>query len=162
MTIQYKYFSIPADDPEEEEELNRFLRSVKVLKVHHEFCAATGTPAWYARVDYLAAGKAENQTHDKIKERKDYKKLLSPDEFALFAILRDWRKKVGDQEKSPLYTIFTNEQLAKIAGQRPETVQQLKEIEGVGDSRVGKYGNSVISIIKSHQLSATSRQQADS
>ena len=43
--MQFKYFSIPAEDPDTAEEIqNRFLRSVKVLTVSQEFHARGDRP----------------------------------------------------------------------------------------------------------------------
>ena len=49
------------------------------------------------------------------KQRVDYKEVLSPADFALFAKLRDWRKATAEQEGIPVYAVLTNEQLAAIA-----------------------------------------------
>jgi superfamily II DNA helicase RecQ len=46
-----------------------------------------------------------------------------------------------------VYTIFTNEQLAAVAQKRTATLSGLKEIEGVGDSRISKYGEEIIKLI---------------
>jgi len=62
---------------------------------------------------------------------------LSQEDFALFVKLRDWRKQAASLEAVPVYTIFTNEQLAAIAQKRTATLSDLKTINGVGESRVG-------------------------
>ncbi len=147
MTLQYKYFAIPANDPQTEQELNVFLRSVKVLNIHHEFSTDSGSPCWYARVEYLAGGQPEQSPAAK-KKGKDYKEILPPEDFLLFSLLRDWRKKKGGVEQVPLYTILTNEQLAKIAGQRPVNKKELAEIEGIGESRIVKYGDAVLALVR--------------
>jgi superfamily II DNA helicase RecQ len=65
----------------------------------------------------------------------------------LFAQLREWRKSEAAEIGVPVYTIFTNEQLAKIAEQKIRTKAGLQEIEGVGEAKVKKYGEAVIEIV---------------
>ena len=66
--MQMAFYSIPArGDSGLQEDLNRFLRSHRVPTVHREFVPLT-------------------------KPRVDYKEVLSTEDFALFAKLRDWRK----------------------------------------------------------------------
>ena len=80
------------------------------------------------------------------KQRVDYKEVLSPADFALFAKLRDWRKATSETEGIPVYAVLTNEQLAAIATKRPETAAQLREIEGIGEAKAGKYGEAVLAV----------------
>ena len=44
----------------------------------------------------------------------DYRQILSEEDFAVFAKLRDLRKKLAENTGVPVYAVFTNEQLAQI------------------------------------------------
>ena len=44
----------------------------------------------------------------------------------------------------PVYVVFSNEQLAAMVRQRVASKAALKEIEGLGDARVEKYGAAVL------------------
>jgi len=90
----------------------------------------------------------------------DYKDVLSPEDFAVFAKLREWRKKTADAEAVPVYTIFNNEQLAKIVEKKIITKKALQEIEGVGEARVKKYGDAVISIMTSPEVTETKKAES--
>lgn len=81
------------------------------------------------------------------RERVDYKEVLSPDDFALFARLRDWRKAAAEKEGVPVYAVLTNGQLAAIATKRPGTAAQLREVEGVGEAKAGRYGEAVLRVV---------------
>lgn len=81
------------------------------------------------------------------KQRVDYKEVLSPEDFALFARLRDWRKATAEQEGIPVYAVLTNEQLATMATQRPDSLAGLKEIDGLGEGKAGKYGAAVLDVV---------------
>jgi superfamily II DNA helicase RecQ len=74
----------------------------------------------------------------------DYKEVLKPEEFEVFSRLRDWRKGVAEKDSVPVYVVFTNEQLAEMVKRRVSTKAALKEIEGVGESRIEKYGDAVL------------------
>jgi len=146
--MQYKFFTIPAAAPgEAEEALNGFLRAHRVLTVSREFLADAANPRWCLAVEYLAVpgpGKGDEGS----RQRRDYKEILPPEDFALFVRLREWRKAVAEREGVPVYTIFTNEQLARIAGGRIAGKGALGEIDGVGEGRVNKYGDEVIALVR--------------
>lgn len=74
--------------------------------------------------------------------------MLSPENFAIFARLRDWRKETAAREAAQLYNVFMNDQLAAMVEKRITTKKGLMEIEGVGEARVEKYGDAVLAILK--------------
>jgi superfamily II DNA helicase RecQ len=124
MALQLKFFIVPIRGIEEAEaEINRFLRSVRVVSIQREFVGQGDNSFWSMAVEYLANG-AGSPTGSK-KSRIDYKEVLSPEAFAVFAKLREWRKKKAAQEAVPVYTIFTNEQLSQIAEKNVTTKEGL-------------------------------------
>jgi len=102
-------------------------------------------------IEYLSGEGATSAKSGKAnRKRVDYKEVLSPEDFALFVRLRDWRKQVAASEGVPVYTIFNNEQLAVIAERRISSLSELQGIEGVGEARVKKYGETIVSILRRH------------
>ncbi|OQX17615.1 MAG: hypothetical protein BWK80_39380 [Desulfobacteraceae bacterium IS3] len=147
MSLQYKFFIIPtADSAQAESELNRFLRSVRVITIHREFVANGQNTFWSMAVEYLHDG-VHSETASSGKRKVDYKEVLSPEDFTLFSKLREWRKNTADQEGIAMYLILTNEQMAKIAEKRITTEAALKEVAGVSDTRAKKYSEAVIKIV---------------
>jgi superfamily II DNA helicase RecQ len=151
--MQWAFYRIPVNGESEAEELNRFLRTVRVLNCHREFVGQGNTSYWALAVEYLpgeagSRGKRETGGAEKV----DFKTVLSPDDFALFARLREWRKLVGTSEAVPVYTIFTNDQLAEIARRRPSSHAALGDIEGIGAGRVEKYGEAVLGVVRGFSL----------
>ncbi len=73
--------------------------------------------------------------------------MPKPEEFEVFSRLRDWRKAVAEKEGVPVYVVLTNEQLAQMVQKKVNTKTGLKEIEGVGDPRVEKYGESLLALL---------------
>ena len=60
----------------------------------------------------------------------DYKEVLKPEEFAVFARLREVRKEMTQAEGVPVYTIFNNEQLAHMVQARARDRAALEKIAG--------------------------------
>ena len=150
--MPYKIFRVPSYGCEvSEQALNRFLANYKVLRVTQEFVHAGVDSFWSFCVDYLEQS-TNGQTNQSGRQRSkvDYKEILDPDEFALFARLRELRKELSQAEAVPVYTIFTNEQLARIVRNRVVSLATLRDIPGLGDARIGKYGQRVIDMVKDH------------
>jgi superfamily II DNA helicase RecQ len=120
MPQQFKFFTIPVKGAEEiEVELNKFLRSVKVLTIQKELIVQGDNSFWAYVVEYLSvASRLSSRSGKDIKNIIDYKELLSPHDFSIFARLREWRKEIAVQDSLPVYMIFTNEQLAAMAEQK--------------------------------------------
>ena len=67
-----------------------------------------------------------------VRAKTDYKEILSEPDFAIFAKLRDVRKAIAQSEAVPVYTIFTNEQLAQMVTSKATTRAALAKIDGLG------------------------------
>lgn len=80
--------------------------------------------------------------------RVDYKEVLSEEDFALFAKLREERKKLAAAEAVPVYAVCINEQMAEMAKNKPLTAAALKEINGFGEAKAGKYGEAFLNGLK--------------
>jgi len=151
MSLQYKFFIIPIKDLDAaEESFNRFLRTVRLLSTDRKFVENGENSFWALSVEYLDSQKSEGSTGKGAGRFKkiDYREILSPEDFALYAKLRDWRKSTGEKESVPLYTIFTNEQLAKMAQQKIKTLAELGALTGIGVARVDKYGSNILAVIQ--------------
>lgn len=135
---------------EDEEKLNIFLRQNRVLNVHREFVQDQQNPHWCLLVEYLNPANSPSGTTGKTtgKNRIDYKELLSPGDFAVFAELRDWRKQQAEESGVPVYAIFTNQQLAEMVTLRIVSKTGLRDIEGVGESRVKKYADAILPVLQ--------------
>jgi superfamily II DNA helicase RecQ len=144
MASQLKFFVIPIRELEAvEAEVNRFLRSVRVVHLQREFVPQGDNSFWSLAVEYLADGASGPRRRARI----DYKEVLSPEAFGIFATLREWRKAKAAREAVPVYTIFTNEQLAEIAKKQATTKTGLQAIDGIGEARVKKYGDEVARLV---------------
>lgn len=67
----------------------------------------------------------------------------------LFELLRKVRKEYADQENVPPYVIFSDASLNEMAAYFPQTLAELRQISGVGDFKLEKYG---VSFLESLQV----------
>ena len=159
MVLSLRFFQIPARGCSEGEgELNRFLCSHRVLAVDRRWVECGESSYWAICVDYLGGAEREATTsRTGKKSRVDYKEVLSPEEFELYAKLRDLRKSISTSEGVPVYAVLTNEQLATIAQTKPVSRTALEKVEGIGPARVKKYGEQILNeLIQESGADATS------
>lgn len=142
--VQLRFFVIPAyGDGQAEDELNRVLRSHRVLSVTRQLVSAEGSSFWAVCVEHLEAKVAEQETQARL-PRIDYKLLLSDDEFARFSRLRQIRKELSEADNVPLYAIFSNEQLANMARVESLTSETMRAVDGVGDGKMARFGDRML------------------
>jgi superfamily II DNA helicase RecQ len=134
MALQYQIFSLPLVNPgEEAAALNHFLRAHRVVSIQKEISNTQGASYCSFIVEYLYEGE-KSETPGKT-AKIDYKEVLSPEDFALFAMLREARKAIAKERGLPVYAVCTNEQLASMARERPSTISALKAIPGIGEGK---------------------------
>ncbi|MBI5838870.1 MAG: RecQ family ATP-dependent DNA helicase [Chloroflexi bacterium] len=69
---------------------------------------------------------------------------------ALFAILRQKRKEMADEAGVPPYVIFSDKTLVEMAAFYPQSYDSLLQIFGVGQAKLGQYGETFLEIIKAY------------
>ena len=134
--MQYQVFAISAATGEGADELNRFLSSDRVVSIEKRFLDRE-SPQWYFCVEYLDGQPKEPDKRAKI----DYREVLSSDDFAVYAKLRELRKTVAENDGVPVYAVFTNEQLAQMVQNRVRDKNGLSAISGVGSSKIEKFAD---------------------
>ena len=65
---------------------------------------------------------------------------------ALVEALREWRRGVARDAGVPAYVVFGDETLRCIAAQRPDSIQELARIPGLGPGRLDRYGAAVLAL----------------
>ena len=146
-SVQLKLFILPVKNVNDAEvEMNTFLRGHRVLAVKKEFVPDGENSFWTFCVEYLDTGVTSGTSGGKA-PKVDYREALKPEEFQVFSRLRDWRKGVAEKEGVPVYAVLTNEQLAQMVQRKVSTKTGLKEIDGVGDSRLEKYGEALLKLL---------------
>jgi superfamily II DNA helicase RecQ len=148
--IAFRFFTVPVQDSgRAQEELNAFLCSHKILLVDRRWVEQGASSFWSFCIDYLEGALADGNDYRGPGGRAkiDYRETLKPEDFAVFARLRDLRKEIAQVEGVPVYTIFTNEQLAQMVQTRTTTKAALEKIAGVRDAHCNKYGGRVLELL---------------
>ena len=70
---------------------------------------------------------------------------LSPEGEALLDVLREWRRKAAGGK--PAYTVANNRTLETIAASRPQDVESLAQIHGVGPAFLKRHGGAVLELV---------------
>ena len=73
---------------------------------------------------------------------------LTPDGQFLFEHLRAWRREEASRQGLPPYVIFHDKTLQEIAAARPATLETLAGIGGVGASKLERYGEAVLRVVR--------------
>jgi ATP-dependent DNA helicase RecQ len=72
---------------------------------------------------------------------------LSPEQEAVFEKLRAWRGATAKEQSVPAYVVFHDATLRAIAAAAPATLGELAGISGVGESKLAKYGESILELL---------------
>ncbi len=70
---------------------------------------------------------------------------------ALFERLRAWRAQAARQHAVPAYVVFHDQTLRAIAQARPDSMEALRAISGVGAQKLANYGADLLALLNSAQ-----------
>ena len=76
--------------------------------------------------------------------------VTRPEDEALYEALSDMRRAIAEREGVPAYYVFGNATLAAMATHRPQDRTQMREISGVGDVKLERYGDDFLDVIERH------------
>jgi ATP-dependent DNA helicase RecQ len=72
---------------------------------------------------------------------------LTPEQEAVFEELRAWRGATAKEQGVPAYVVFHDATLRAIAVTAPATLAELAGINGVGESKLAKYGEGILGVL---------------
>jgi ATP-dependent DNA helicase RecQ len=72
---------------------------------------------------------------------------LSAAEAAVFEQLRSWRAAAAKEQGVPAYVIFHDATLRQIAAQSPSTLTELGIVNGVGETKLARYGQQILDLM---------------
>ncbi|MEO8207390.1 MAG: ATP-dependent DNA helicase UvrD2 [Chloroflexota bacterium] len=70
------------------------------------------------------------------------------DETPLMTALKEWRLTTARSDGVPAYVIAPDSLLEAIEDQRPSTIPALRRVKGMGPSRLARYGEEMVAIVK--------------
>ena len=59
----------------------------------------------------------------------------------------NYEKKIALEEKIPAYAVFTDEQLSRLAKEKPDNLSKMQNINGIGQAKTEKYGKAFLPLI---------------
>ena len=89
----------------------------------------------------------EEEENEEMPMRSSGTVVVDP---ALFSMLKDLRKKVSKQHGLPPYVIFQDPSIEAMATTYPITIEELRNIPGVGEGKAKRYGKEFVDLIRRH------------
>jgi ATP-dependent DNA helicase RecQ len=96
---------------------------------------------------------ATKETRSKAKRQGKSAIAIADSDRPLFEALRALRLQLASEAKLPPYIICTDVTLAELAAVRPNKLTALKDITGLGTSKIARYGAALLSTIAEHKSS---------
>lgn len=141
--MQFKFFIIPILSGEESsDELNRFLRSHRILEESHELVTNNNGAYWNFCIKYLDSNTSKSEYRSKPKV--NYQEVLTEEIFKKFLQMKKIRKTLADMNALPAYAIFTDHELAEICKLDKLEENEIGKIPGIGKSKVDNYAKIII------------------
>lgn len=74
--------------------------------------------------------------------------VLTPEEKRVVSLLKSWRLGLANTQRVPAYMICADRTLEHLARARPETLEALANIYGLGESKIKKFGEALLSALR--------------
>jgi superfamily II DNA helicase RecQ len=150
--MQIHIFTIhfnPVLDRFDDSELQAFIRDKAVLSASDHFFVRDGVP-YLALVVHTHPEPTAPDTGRPKKNIRDesWRDLLNEADWPLFNSLRAWRQERAKQDGIPPYIICTNRMLAQIIHDRPQSLEAMGKIHGLGSGKLQKYGRELLQLLR--------------
>jgi ATP-dependent DNA helicase RecQ len=74
--------------------------------------------------------------------------VVKPADEALLGALKSLRARLAQVQKVPAYVVFSDRTLIELATRRPDGPSAMREIHGVGDSKLERYGAAFLEVVQ--------------
>jgi ATP-dependent DNA helicase RecQ len=101
-----------------------------------------------ASIDFRKA-MVKKEIRIKVKQpiRQAKRALEDEDDQELFEKLKEARQLLAKKRRVPAYVIFHDKTLLELADKRPQSFEEMLEISGVGESKLKKFGQTLLDVI---------------
>ncbi len=148
-------FGIGSDKPESEwRAILRQAIALGLIEIDHENYGALRLPEAARAVLKGERSIAMRHYQKPVKQRRPASKPtgfneieLSVPQQALFEKLRWWRVETARSHNVPAYVIFHDATLREIARAMPVTLDELRQVSGVGEKKLETYGEQLIALV---------------
>ncbi|MEM1003476.1 MAG: HRDC domain-containing protein [Bacteroidota bacterium] len=148
--MQIKVFNIRLnkDDFAKDQELvNEFLQKVKFKKSSTQLIEGK-TNFWSLIIHYEEIEEDFTETIVKEEIVLDEEKLTD-EEKDIVACFKQWRLDKAKENLIPSYMILSNKTIVSIAKNKPDTIEDLDRIYGIGEAKKLQYGEDIIALLNS-------------
>jgi ATP-dependent DNA helicase RecQ len=76
--------------------------------------------------------------------------IVGDADTALLDALKALRTKLARAQNVPAYVVFSDRTLAELATHRPTTARAMREIHGIGDAKLERYGTAFLDVVQTH------------
>ena len=139
--MNIKVFNIRLDKEhcqEDQNRMNEFLDSVDIKLTSTNFVTTTTVDFWSDVVFFEPKKESKSPVNDTE---------LTFDEKKIYFALKKWRSDKAQQLLLPHYMICHNSELVSIAIQKPQTLDDFKNVKGFGENKTANYGDDIISLL---------------
>ncbi len=91
---------------------------------------------------------------EKASKEKKQKSTVRPQDEELWEALRSLRMKIASEAGVPPYVIFHDATLQEMLKKRPQSLDEMNRVSGVGEQKLKRYGKQFLNEIASHPLPA--------
>ena len=74
--------------------------------------------------------------------------VVADTDAALLGALKALRTRLAQAQKVPAYVVFSDRTLVELATHRPATAGAMREIHGVGDAKLERFGDAFLEVIR--------------
>jgi len=130
---------------------NEFIADKEVTFFQPQFFNRGDKFYWSVFIQYQhleGSDKGKFNLKENSEAKKEILKELTEEQFTLFKSLKGWRMEKAKQEGIPPFIVLKDEQLIEIIKTKPESLESLKNINGIGDKKAQKYGQEILNYFK--------------
>ena len=151
--LQCKLFRIstnPVDEKTDVDKMNEFLGQNRIVELKSQYVTSK-IDYWHIFVAYEdSSAKESTDSNSNNQTSCESGQNSQTNNLELAGKLKQWRQKEAINRGWPLYRILTNNVIDQLITVKPESLEQLGSIKGVGSSTIDNFGIDIINIITKH------------
>jgi len=136
---------VPATGKFDDSDLAKFQTDKDIIEVSEHFLVHEKTPTLTLVLSYRDLPDGARGPADA--GRKDWRAELDENGKRIYDELRLWRGRKAKREGLPPYLILNNRELAELAMKRPASLAGLREVEGIGEAKAGRWGEEILAVL---------------
>ena len=100
-------------------------------------------------------GLAKPSKASRAKKAAVTERALSGAEAEIERSLRVWRSGIAKKNSAPAFTVFPDSTMRALAIERPQTIEALYRVKGLGPSKVDKFGAEILTVLRGEVVRET-------